>query len=842
MRRILLFAISLVAVINVWAETYTATANGKTWTYEMDVLYSGVRVVSCTPETGELHIPDQLDGKDVVSIGSNAFFNKTGFTGTLTLPAKLKEIYDKAFYGCTGLTGELLLPNSLKAIGSYAFAGCTGFTGDLTIPNTVVYLREGAFLRCRGFTGRLTLSTSLYEIGYEAFAVCDGFTGDLTIPASVGAIKSYAFQHCEGFNGSLRILSQGVIGDGAFRSCFNFKELHLSNAISRIGLEAFAYCSGFTGGLTIPASVRYIDGMAFTNCNGFNGPLVIEEGVKTIGTNAFYQCSGFTGDLTIPNSVITIGDAAFAGCAGFTGTLTISTSLNAIGDNTFYTCSGFSGNLVIPNSVQRIGNSAFAYCSGFRGTLTLPSLLREIEYGAFNGCSGFTGLLELPGSINSIGDFAFNQCFGFMGELNIPDGVITIGRYAFQECSGFSGNLKLPNSLKTVGLWAFYNCSGLQGAVTIPNSVTTIDGWTFYNCNGITSLTFGENLQSLGSYAFGADEVTALQQAIFKPNAVLTSLDLNAFGRSHVKVNLYVIDASGLSALTSVTGEMPTCGLVYLPENVTNLDLSTANDAGGTKPANLVVGNTCETLVLNDNLAYGTNNAKGPFMNRTLLHPFTATKAYYKGKTLPAGANDAYSIYLPFEMTIPTGMEAYKLSSRDGSTLIFSKETAATMSAYTPYLIRRESGSTGALSFDNVAMTNQAVELAPELYTVTNGSTTDGWQFFGTTSPIENAEAEANRLYVLDANNIWKPVVSTATDGYVHSFRAFLQAPEGYTGAAPVAFILDEGTTTGLDRVQAEIEKNEADIYTLEGRYVGRNYDALPKGLYIVGGKKIYKL
>ena len=55
--------------------------------------------------------------------------------------------------------------------------------------------------------------------------------------------------------------------------------------------------------------------------------LVINEGVTHIGDNAFSYCIGFTGNLTIPNSVKTIGMSAFRNCTGFKGSLTPNSAL-----------------------------------------------------------------------------------------------------------------------------------------------------------------------------------------------------------------------------------------------------------------------------------------------------------------------------------------------------------------------------------------------------------------------------------------------------------------------------------------------------------------------------------
>jgi hypothetical protein len=57
--------------------------------------------------------------------------------------------------------------------------------------------------------------------------------------------------------------------------------------------------------------------------------------VVSIGEGAFRGCSGLTGSLTIPNSVKSIGGGAFENCSGLTGSLTIGSGVESIGGDAF---------------------------------------------------------------------------------------------------------------------------------------------------------------------------------------------------------------------------------------------------------------------------------------------------------------------------------------------------------------------------------------------------------------------------------------------------------------------------------------------------------------------------
>jgi len=85
--------------------------------------------------------------------------------------------------------------------------------------------------------------------------------------------------------------------------------------------------SAATGELNIPESVSYED---------------TDYAVTVIGNDAFASCSGLTGDLMIPNSIVTIEAGAFLQCEGFDGTLTIGESVSFIGNMAFKQCSNIS--------------------------------------------------------------------------------------------------------------------------------------------------------------------------------------------------------------------------------------------------------------------------------------------------------------------------------------------------------------------------------------------------------------------------------------------------------------------------------------------------------------------
>lgn len=82
--------------------------------------------------------------------------------------------------------------------------------------------------------------------------------------------------------------------------------------VTAIGVEAFQGCSGLTGELLLPGTIKQIDHWAFYQCSGLTGHVVIPTGVTTIGYSAFGECDGLTG-FTIPATVRSIDPGALDG-------------------------------------------------------------------------------------------------------------------------------------------------------------------------------------------------------------------------------------------------------------------------------------------------------------------------------------------------------------------------------------------------------------------------------------------------------------------------------------------------------------------------------------------------
>lgn len=374
-------------------------------------------------------------GKNVRSIGAEAFNGCRNLSGDLTLPDSVQIVGDRAFSGCTGLNGTLTLGSSLQTIGAGAFHYCP-FSGDLVIPDNVTSIGDSAFYisdYLRPETqGTLTLGKNLRTIGKEAFSGC-AFTGSLTIPEGVTEIADSAF------------------GAG-------------------IPLKKYGM---FTGTLTLPSTLKTIGASAFSYAD-FSGELLIPDGVTSIGANAFEECDGFGGTLSLPDSVKTVGEWAFYLCKGFTG-LKLSASLTKIEERSFAHMYGLKTEVVIPEGVTEIGESAFqcSHMPSVRFPSTLKKIGKEAFYFSLNCKIAFPDGLEviedeafalcnvksaviLPASIKSIGKKAFDSDWSYGKHNDIPLGAYFLGA-APQLVGTGNANCSFPSD------WTLFYLPGTSG-------------------------------------------------------------------------------------------------------------------------------------------------------------------------------------------------------------------------------------------------------------------------------------------------------------------------------------------------------------------------------------------
>ena len=264
--------------------------------------------------SGELVIPNTIEGYPVTGIGYRAFYSCTSLT-SVTIPDSVSSIGDWAFSYCTGLT-SVTIPNSVTSIGEYAFSVCDSLS-SVTIPDSVTSIGAGAF--CSGIIvseNNPSYSSDTYGVLFNKgqtllIKAPEGISGAYTIPDSVTSIENNAFSRCTNLTSVM--IPDGVtsIGKYAFSTCKNLTGVTIPDSVTGTGEYAFCYCYRLTS-VTIPDSVTSIGEYVFSDCKSLTD-VTIPDSVTSIGKEAFSNCKGLTG-VTIPDSVTSIGEYAFFSC------------------------------------------------------------------------------------------------------------------------------------------------------------------------------------------------------------------------------------------------------------------------------------------------------------------------------------------------------------------------------------------------------------------------------------------------------------------------------------------------------------------------------------------------
>lgn len=96
-----------------------------------------------------------------------------------------------------------------------------------------------------------------------------------------------------------------------------------------------------------------------------------------------------------------------------------------------------------------------------------------------------------------------------------------------------------------------------------------------------------------------------------------------------------------------------------------------------------------------------------------------------------------------------------------------------------------------------------------------------------------------------EGNDLWKrlPGKNYASPKLLPPFRGFIMGVLGTTAAKQFVLLTTDSETTGINDVtgNTDAQQGAQRIYTIDGRYVGTNFDSLPSGMYIMKGKKTLK-
>ncbi len=236
-------------------------------------------------------------------------------------------------------------------------------------------------------------------------------------------------------------------------------------------------------------------------------------------------------------------------------------------------------------------------------------------------------------------------------------------------------------------------------------------------------------------------------------------------------------------------------GISFDAANPNCLFIAKAGQLTNTK--NVIVDGVCANLALTDGYPF-----KAPA-------DFTATAASYTTTITAAGAG---TLCLPFDATIPGGVEAWTLAYTSGDAAV-ATPVETTIPANTPVLLNGSGDQTftGASAAVSASATNKAGALTGV--------------FAAATVPVNS--------YVLQKQSEKVGFFKVTGAKTINPFRAYLTAE---TPAPGLSIIFPEDNdVTGISEIEKMRNADNVTIFDLQGRKVAQP----AKGLYIVNGKKV---
>ena len=677
-----------------------------------------------------------------------------------------------------------------------------------------------------------------------------------------------------------------AIGSNAFINERRIRKMVLPETIEAIEDAAFYQCSVTL--LNFPTGLKYIGWGAFYKSN--LAPFYLKEykgrnpskkgtwerktdktsvdipGSTAIGPQAFEGIFS-TSEFKCPN-------ITFVGYQAFKGTkIDITTAIPAtakIGEQPEDNKIKAMYKNLPTGTDQRSGVESFAE---FGGSVSLAEGPTTIPTGMFE--KAFTNLSHfiIPYSVvNSIDERAFSNA-GILS-FNPLSEVKKIGARAFEN-GIMSGDFVIGDQVEEVGDGAFAGNIKLEAFILKGSANCKIGAEILQGC---------PNLEYV--------DLRNVKNEDFKKNLKNLSRELN----SH-----------------TITSGLPTHTLVFLPE-ATGITIADGQDV------NFVKSNgECTKLSLQDGMEYEfpyAFTAKEAVYNRCNMtinnkmidrgYNTALTVAHYEGDNSLTSYRDfskfadgkhCFTIFLPYAVTLPEGIRAYKLDYKyskkyftdgqyfpeqpeypygwpsDTEFYVFNSiPDGSTLEASKPYLLRITNANSDNSNSKAFTANNVEIAKSPEKFDIVNGgrlkpvgfaATKPGqsYSFQGSTEmiPPEAYKNDKNRPWVLNIAtkntingfnqeiDVWKQMLYADKSPGVISpsippFRGFVNLLPGASGAKKF-MVLDESKTTGISDVtnDADAQQGAQRIYTMDGRYVGTNFDSLPSGMYIMKGKKTLK-
>lgn len=335
-----LFVITIAVVTAVLVSGCSKVKDFEYLTYD-----DGIKIISASDEVksrDKLILPDEIDGKTVVSIGEGAFaYSKFQ---TVTFSKNILKIENSAFKNSKSLF-DVRLNDGLTYIGDFAFVNCSNLV-SITFPYGLTTIGDHAFYHAR----------SLSSISFETKSN-DENEDKFTYGPKLRYIGDFAFYDTHLYSSIIFDFDIDYIGAYAF-SYTHIQGLVFQN-VKEIGSYAFAYCPNLqTIRINNVDTLKYGEGI-FSNCYELQPESIRIYGLTPNGITPAFKGYPYIRNVTLVGQYVF--EEAFSDCY-FLEKVTFTDKVEVIGESAFSNCYSLE-EITIPENVREIGQYAFNNCS-----------------------------------------------------------------------------------------------------------------------------------------------------------------------------------------------------------------------------------------------------------------------------------------------------------------------------------------------------------------------------------------------------------------------------------------------------------------------------------------------
>ena len=401
-------------------------------------------------------------------------FKDCAFLDAIEIPSSITKIGHDAF-----LSSELrsvTFHEGLETIGDNAFNGSKLTSVD--IPSTVTDIGTGTFNNC-SYLESAVIRGQITYFANQIFQNCINLV-DVTLPSTLQTIDQSVFSGCKKLESIVLPASLTSMKAAVFRDCTMLKNIYFE------GLTPPTVDTSYNGDLFILSEDQ-------SNIDHSTITLHVPFGAVDYSSPDSYW-SDFIIDMA-PGEVADYQTVKYScrfnsdgtGYAEVTGIYDLSvTSITIMGS-----VNNYVGSELMAFPVTKIVSNAFAGNSNLV-TVSIPASVNTIDADAFKDCTGLkkvtltTTLEQFPTDAFTTTDQLHPLKFEFEMALGSSDAVSA--SFA-QNCKAIT-SVTIGEDVKTIGMYAFQDCPFIK-SVTIPSSVEEINANAFgiANPNYTSALT-----------------------------------------------------------------------------------------------------------------------------------------------------------------------------------------------------------------------------------------------------------------------------------------------------------------------------------------------------------------